>query len=255
VSPPSPQVTILIIGDEVLGAKITDTNGPYLLERLNAVGAEVRELRIIGDAIAEIEGALREALDRGDRVITTGGVGPTHDDRTMEAVARALGAPLVIHPQLESLLSERIGGRPPTGPLRRMCRVPEGAELVEAEKGFPAVMAGPVTVLPGVPELVRFKFPAIEGRFASPRRPCGALFVDLPEAKVAVHLETLLEEQPDLKIGSYPRMAAVGFRVIVTIEHESRARVEAAMQGLAGAFEAADLRHRELPFRGLRDAV
>ena len=253
---PSAPVFIIVIGDEVLTAKVRDANGPYLLERLAKVGAQVRELRIISDEIDVIAATVRQALDLRCNVITTGGVGPTHDDRTMEAVAKALGLPLQIHPELEAILLARIPGDTPAPPLLRMCRVPLGATLVGSDApGFPAVLAERVLILPGIPALVQDKFPRIEELYKGQGKSCGAIFIDLWESRIAPHLDAQLQTMPDITIGSYPRVGATGFRVIVTVEHKDPARVSAALDELTESLGHEYVKLRELPFSGLRNAL
>ena len=105
----SPTAAIIIIGDEILSGKFVDENTPFLIRRLRALGVDLRRAVIIPDDLAEIAREVSLAADRYDLVFTTGGVGPTHDDVTLEGVARAFGVPLVTYPRLVSLLREKMG--------------------------------------------------------------------------------------------------------------------------------------------------
>ena len=104
-----PTVGVVIIGDEILSGKFADENGPYLIERLRELGADLRRLVTISDDLDDIAGEVRRCSEAYDLVVTTGGVGPTHDDRTLIGIARAFSVGLVEHPELLELLDGEVG--------------------------------------------------------------------------------------------------------------------------------------------------
>jgi len=156
---------ILLIGNEILSGKITDANAAYLCRELRALGVEVRRITVIPDEVELIATEVRAQSREYDVVFTSGGVGPTHDDVTIEGVARALGVPVVREPRLVQLLERYYKGRLNEARLK-MAEVPEGAELTaDGELVFPAVVVRNIYILPGVPEIFRQKFDALKERF------------------------------------------------------------------------------------------
>ncbi len=197
-----PTAAVLIIGDEILTGKFTDENGPFLIGRLRALGCDLRRLVVVSDTVEAIAEEVARASGF-DHVITTGGVGPTHDDVTFEGVAAGLRRPLVIAPELVALLGR--AGLPPTDTNLRMCRVPAGYELVYGRSSFPVVRAGNTWVFPGVPSLLQKKFEDVADAFrgvpvATARRSTRRRETDLAPALTAV-----AERFPTVTIGSYPR--------------------------------------------------
>src|SRR5438046_9121521 len=156
---------IILIGNEILSGKIADVNAAYLCRELRQLGVDVRRISVVPD---EVELIAREVTAQSrdfDVVFTSGGVGPTHDDVTIEGVARALGVPVVRHPELVALL-ERYYRDKLTEAALRMAEIPEGAELITGNGlRFPNVAMRNVYVLPGVPEILRRKFHAMRERF------------------------------------------------------------------------------------------
>lgn len=214
------KVRLVIIGNEVLSGKVADANTPWLLGRLRQIGAVCVGVRIVADAHEEIGHAVREASESADWVLTTGGVGPTHDDITMQAIAGGFGVPVVEAPALLDLLSSYIGADL-TEPQRRLARVPQGSDLLAGGR-FPTVRYRNVFILPGVPALVRDKFGRIEHLFAGARLPCAAVRTSLRETELAPYLERTLVDVPQADIGSYPRRGQEGWRVLLTVEAPNR---------------------------------
>ena len=121
---------VLIIGNEILSGRTQDVNLAHIASELNEHGIQVREARVIPDVEDEIVTALNFAREKYDYVVTTGGIGPTHDDITADCVAKALSAPLYMHPELEALLRRREAPPEIMEVRLRMARVPTGAELI-----------------------------------------------------------------------------------------------------------------------------
>ncbi len=209
-------VRVVIIGNEVLSGKVADANTPWLLGRLRQIGAVCTGVRLVPDVPEGIARAVCEDAAAADRVITTGGVGPTHDDITMAAIAAGFGVDVIEHPVLLELLAAHIPGEL-SEPQRRLARVPDGAELLDGGP-FPTVRFRNVYILPGVPALVRRKFEGFAPDLAGERLPCAAVRTSLRETELAPYLEAVLVDAPGADIGSYPRRGQDGWRVLLTIE-------------------------------------
>jgi molybdenum cofactor synthesis domain-containing protein len=223
---------ILIIGDEILTAKFQDENGPWALARLRVLGVAVDRLVILPDTVEAIAEEVARAAARCDVVFTSGGVGPTHDDRTFEGVAAAFGLALEERAELVAAME---GFRMPLTPLTlRMARVPAGAALLrEADARYPVVRVRNVYILPGVPALFRQKFEAVAPSFAAPAVAVGRLRADDDEAEVAGAMARAAAQWPGVAIGSYPRYGEPDGRLLVTFEGTDVEAVRAAMDEVA----------------------
>ncbi len=150
--PSTVTAAVLVIGDEILSGRTKDGNIGYIAEYLGKIGVDVREARVVPDVEEEIVAALDALRSRYDYVVTTGGIGPTHDDITADAVARAFGAPIGEDPRVIALMMERYAPADLTPARRRMARIPAGAELVDNPiSKAPGFRIGNVFVLAGVP--------------------------------------------------------------------------------------------------------
>jgi molybdenum cofactor synthesis domain-containing protein len=223
---------IILIGDEILSGKVADENARYLIEELRALGVSLRRLIVIPDVLDEIELTVREFAARYDHVFTSGGVGPTHDDLTMEGVARAFGEKVVRHPDLEKMLRDHFGARLEERNLR-MAEVPERAHFVHGEStSWPVIARANVYILPGVPEIFRRKFASIRERFRDAPYHLRCVFTRSEEGSIAGHLDCIVAAYPGVQVGSYPRFDTAEYRVKVTIESKDAALVEAAAKDL-----------------------
>ena len=230
---------IIVIGNEILSGKVVDTNSPFLTRELRSLGVTVRRIVTIPDELDEIAAAVADFQARYDLVFTSGGVGPTHDDVTMEGVARGLKRRVIRHPAIESRIREYFKDKVNEARLK-MAEVPEGAELIAAEElTFPAVLVRNIYVLPGVPEIFRQKFQALRERFRESPFHLNSVFVDMPEGTLADHLNDLLRRHPELMLGSYPEFSNPEYKVKVTIESKDRAYVERAVDDLLRQLPAA----------------
>ena len=225
---------IILIGNEILSGKVVDANASYLCRELRALGVEVRKISVIPDEVALIADEVGQFAADYDVVFTSGGVGPTHDDVTIEGVARALGVPVVREPRLVKLLEGFYKGRINDARLK-MAEVPDGAELMaDGELVFPAVVVRNIYILPGVPEIFRQKFEALRERFReAPFFLCN-VFVNMGEGTLADHLNELLREHPQLLLGSYPEFSNPEYKVKVTLESKDRDYLETAVAALLG---------------------
>ena len=226
-----PTVGVVIIGDEILSGKFADENGPYLIGRLRELGADLRRLTTISDELPAIADEVQRCSDACDLVITTGGVGPTHDDRTLEGLAHAFDVPLYEHPELVDLLrSFRLELTPAS---LRMATVPEGSELIPTPEGsYPVLRYRNVYVFPGVPRLMQQKFEAVAAHFAGERVRTARLYTQERETAIAATLAAVQEAEPQVSIGSYPRFGEGDYRVIVTLESRDDEALERAVSTL-----------------------
>lgn len=225
------RVALIIIGDEILTGKYRDENGPWLIERLRARGVDLARLVTIPDLVAEIAEEVLRCSQRYDAVITSGGVGPTHDDLTMEGVAQAFGQPLEERQELLELI-ERY--ELPSAGARRMSLAPVGAELIASDDvPFPVLKVHNVYVFPGVPKLFRAKFGVVAERFRGPAVHTARVLTLERETEMAERLAGVAQRHPQVSIGSYPRFGEGRRRVVLTLESRSPEHLAHALEDLA----------------------
>jgi FAD synthetase len=225
---------IILIGNEILSGKIIDANAAYLCRELRDLGVEVGRILVIPDDVVCIAEEVAAFSRTFDFVFTSGGVGPTHDDVTIEGVARAMGVPVVRHPKLVALL-ERYYRDTLTDAALRMAEIPKGAELI-SDNGlrFPNVAMRNVYVLPGVPEIFRRKFDAMRERFRDAPIHLKNVFVRIGEGTLADYLNRLLGDFPLLLVGSYPELSNPEYQVKVTLESRDLVYLERALADFLG---------------------
>ncbi len=234
----------LIIGNELLTGKIQDLNLAVLARELFGLGIALRRVIFCTDDVDVIVADLNQLRAGHDFVFTSGGVGPTHDDVTLEAVARAFDQRLRRSPALAALLEELFAERLTPHHLR-MADLPEGAELVTAgetpdlpvaRRRWPAVRVGNVYVLPGLPEVFKRKLPIIREQLAG-----GSPFISRSvatrsdEGAIAPLLRSLADQHPKISIGSYPRSGDGPVRVTVTFDGRDSGQVDHAVTALLRA--------------------
>jgi len=225
---------ILIIGSEVLSGKVTDANSPYLIRELRSLGVEVRRVVTIPDELPVIVREVREMAREHDVVFTTGGVGPTHDDVTIGAIAKAFGRRVVGHPLLEEVLRRHYGPGITAAHLR-MAEIPEGSRLVgEGDLGFPVVACENVFIFPGIPESVRRKFARIREQFREAPYILRRIYLRGDEGEIAADLYRTIERFPALQLGSYPILHNPDHNVLLTLESKRADEVEEALRFLVG---------------------
>jgi len=241
-TPSSATAGLLLIGDELLSGKIRDENGHHLAKTLRRLGIAFVEMAMVRDDQEAIGEALLRLCRRADLVFTSGGVGPTHDDITLESIAAATGRPLVQHPELAASLRKYYAENLTEAALS-MADVPEGTTL-RGGRGWPALcleldrdsdpVHARIYILPGVPGLFRSKLEHLEGSEGELPRGDGwhlaLVHTNLDESKLAPHLDALLAKygapQGPLEIGSYPRWSraedgSLAFHVRITLEAPS----------------------------------
>lgn len=236
----NPTAAILVIGDEILSGRTREGNAHHLAGVLAATGFDLREIRVVADDHAQIVAAIR-AFDKSlggayDLVFTSGGIGPTHDDITADAVADAHGTTVEIHPEARAILQARCDrmGTELTPNRLRMARIPVGATLIEnAFSAAPGFSIGNTHVMAGVPEVFRamvaWLIPRLPGG-----RPTQSLTVEVRrgESDVAEDLKAVAEEFADLSLGSYPFQDPTGWGTNLVVRGLDAARVTEAMAAL-----------------------
>ncbi|HEX4637354.1 MAG TPA: molybdopterin-binding protein [Rhizomicrobium sp.] len=197
---------VLVIGDEILSGRTQDTNSNHIARFLGALGIDLKEVRVVGDIEAEIVAALNALRAGYDFVFTTGGIGPTHDDITADAVAKAFGVAIGYHPEVYALLEARYPPGEFNDMRKRMARIPAGASLVvNPVSAAPGFHIGNVYVLAGVPMVMRAMLEQIAPEL--PRLPTVksiTLEAYIPEGTIAPGLALLQKAHPQVAIGSYP---------------------------------------------------
>lgn len=220
---------IVIIGNEILSGKTVDTNSPFLARELRELGVTLKRIAVIPDELDIIAATVRDFHQQFDLVFTSGGVGPTHDDITIEGIARALGRRVIVHPELEGKIREYLNGRPANAAHLKMAEVPEGAELlVDDRLRFPTIKVENIYILPGIPEILQQKFLALKDRFVVDPYHLKTIYTNEIESTIAHYLNDTLQEYPELLLGSYPKIGDAEYRVKVTLESKDRHYVERA---------------------------
>jgi len=223
---------LIVIGNEILSGKVTDTNSTFLAAELRALGVSLQRIMVIPDEIETIARAVREYQPAFDVVFTSGGVGPTHDDVTIAGVALGLGRPLERHPTIESQLRSYFGDSVSDSHLK-LAEVVAGTQLLfEGNLRFPLFQVENIYILPGIPELFREKFLAIRERFSVDPFFLRTIYAGVPETNLAGYLNQTLASFPDLLLGSYPKMNGSDYRVRITLESKDPAYLERAFNAL-----------------------
>jgi molybdenum cofactor synthesis domain-containing protein len=198
---------LLVIGDEILSGRTQDRNIAQIGTWLNLQGVRLAEVRVVPDVRETIAGAVNALRGAYDYLFTTGGIGPTHDDITVDAIAHALGVPVVVHPKARAILDAYYESRGGVTEARlRMARVPEGAELIENRmSGAPGIRHGNIFILAGVPHIATLMLEALSGQIEGGRpllsRTIGCW---APESEVAELLGETEGAHVMCQIGSYP---------------------------------------------------
>ncbi|MBV9930290.1 MAG: competence/damage-inducible protein A [Alphaproteobacteria bacterium] len=239
---------LLVIGDEILSGRTQDRNVAQVAKWLNLQGVRLAEVRIVPDVEARIAEAVNALRGGHDYLFTTGGIGPTHDDITVDSIARALGVPVVVHPKAKASLEAYYEARGGVTEARlRMARVPEGAELIDNPmSGAPGIRVGNIFILAGVPHIATVMLEALSGTLEGGRpilsRTIGSF---TPESEVADLLREVEAAHPGTQIGSYPffRDGRVGANFVVRATDE--ARLEACASDLAQRLREAGREVRE----------
>lgn len=238
--PNSPAVTaaLLVIGDEILSGRTKDKNIGYIAEYLTAMGIDLKEVRVVPDDEGEIIAAINTLRAKFTYLLTTGGIGPTHDDITADCVAKALGVEISHDPRAVAMLRERYVNPEDLNEARlRMARIPNGSTLIaNSISKAPGFMCGNVIVMAGVPAIMQVMLDEIAPSLAK-GRVMASLSVDaggLPEGAYAAALGAIQKGHEGVIIGSYPHFDGVKFANQIVL----RSRDEALLQKVRGEVEA-----------------
>jgi molybdenum cofactor synthesis domain-containing protein len=238
--PNSPAVTaaLLVIGGEILSGRTKDKNIGYIAEYLTAMGIDLKEVRVVPDDEGEIIAAINTLRAKFTYLLTTGGIGPTHDDITADCVAKALGVEISHDPRAVAMLRERYVNPEDLNEARlRMARIPHGSTLIaNSISKAPGFMCGNVIVMAGVPAVMQVMLDEIAPSLAK-GRVMASLSVDaggLPEGAYAAALGAIQKGHEGVIIGSYPHFDGVKFANQIVL----RSRDEPLLQKVRGEVEA-----------------
>ena len=236
----------LVIGNEILTGKIADTNTTVLARGLFELGIELRRVLVVPDEIDVIAEELNALRASHDIVFTSGGVGPTHDDVTIEAVAQAFGRRVVRSASVEQVISKYYGDQAKEAHFR-MANMPEGAEMIRsAEAPWPSIVIENVYVLPGVPEIFRLKFDDLRKRLDEGTGFVSeAVYTRCGEGEIADLLERIAAELPDVMIGSYVKWQAADYKTKITFDGQSEESVHEAADRLVAELALGKFVRRE----------
>jgi molybdenum cofactor synthesis domain-containing protein len=229
--PTNVTAAVLVIGDEILSGRTKDKNIGYIAEYLGKIGIDLKEARVVPDVEDEIVAALNALRARYDYVVTTGGIGPTHDDITADAVGRAFGATVGEDPRAMAILLERYAPSDLTPARRRMTRMPEGSELIDNPiSRAPGFRIGNVFVLAGVPSVMQ----AMLDGAVKVMRTGAVMQVEsieagaVPEGRYGDALGLIAEANPTVSIGSYPSFKDGRFMNQIVVRGRDKGAVEQA---------------------------
>ena len=228
----SATAAIILIGQELLSGKIKDENAFYLLKRLRSLGVDVQRVLMIPDDRSIIAEEVATASEKYDYVFTSGGVGPTHDDMTLESIADAFHVDVYLHPKLADLIRQHFKQRLTDAHLR-MAQIPQGCQLIWTQMStWPVYCMHNIYILPGVPQIFKAKFESIADRFRHGHFYLRSLYVNLDEGSMADALARI-EDEFKVSIGSYPRIdRGAPYRVRITVESQVHAHVNQAVEAL-----------------------
>lgn len=236
---------ILIIGEEILSGKVDDENARHLVRELRSLGVSVRRIEVVPDDVQDIVAAVRAMSARYDHVFTSGGVGPTHDDVTLPAIAAAFEMRVERRPELEQLIRNTMLHAFHDRDLR-MADIPDGARLLYGEPPdpgrWPVIAVRNVFVLPGVPQIFRRKFDSIRELFRAAAIHSRAVYSREGEGPIAAALDAVVAEFPAVAVGSYPRLDAPDHKVKITLDGRDRELVERATARVVEKLGAAVVR-------------
>jgi len=228
---------VLVIGDEILSGRTQDTNLGYIAKVLGALGIDMREGRIVPDMEEEIVAAVNTLRARYTYVFTTGGIGPTHDDITADAIAKAFGVGIDYHPEVLAALGARYQPGEFNEMRKRMARIPDGASLIRnSVSTAPGFQLGNVFVMAGVPMIMRAMMEDV-----APRLDRGVVVVTatisakIAEGRIAGPLAQVQTDYKTVAIGSYPFYTPDGFGVQLVVRGREADSVEAAARAIEAA--------------------
>ena len=225
---------LLVIGEEILSGRTKDENIAYIAAYLTKIGINLREIRVVPDIEAEIAAAVNALRLRYTYVFTTGGIGPTHDDVTTEAIAKAFGVEAPIDQRAVAEMRKGYRGDELTPARLRMARIPEGGELIDNPVSrAPGFMIENVVVMAGIPRIMQVMLDAVAPRLKTGRPVLSrSVRIEAPEGDVAPGLADLQAACPDVQMGSYPFFEKGRLGTYVVLRSPDEERLEAASRQL-----------------------
>jgi molybdenum cofactor synthesis domain-containing protein len=233
-SPETVTAALVVIGEEILSGRTRDENIGYIAAYLTRAGIALREVRVVADVEDEIIAAVNALRRRFTYVFTTGGIGPTHDDVTTDAIAKAFGVSADVREDAVAAMRLQYTEGDLTPARLRMARVPDGAELIHnAVSRAPGYMLENVIVMAGVPRVMQVMLDEVVPRLA---KGCPmlarAVRVDAPEGEVARPLAALQAAHPEVQMGSYPFFEHRRFGTYVVLRATDKGRLDSALRAL-----------------------
>lgn len=231
------RAALIVIGNEILSGRTQDKNIAYLAKWLNQQGIRLHQVRVVPDETPEIVEAVNAVRAKYDYVFTTGGIGPTHDDITVDAISAAFGVPTVLHPKAEQVLREHYKDRITDARLR-MARVPQGADLIEnSVSAAPGIQIGNVYIMAGIPSVMQGMLASLSGQLEGGApvvsETVSAFVAESQVADLLVQVETSFA---DILVGSYPvwRGNRVGANFVVSSSQPDQVKraAQAIREGL-----------------------
>ena len=219
----------LVIGNELLSGKVQEANLMVLARTLRELGIHLRRAVTVLDDLDEIANEVRTLSASHTWLFTSGGVGPTHDDVTISAVAMAFGVPVVTSPEMETMLRAHYKERCTPGHLR-MALIPEGASLEStAEVRWPTVRMRNTWLLPGIPEVFRMKIPIVTAKIPAARSYVSrAVYTQMDEGDLKPLLDEVVAAHPEVDVGSYPKWMDASYKTKLTFDGRDESKVLAA---------------------------
>ncbi|MEE8244011.1 MAG: molybdopterin-binding protein [Pseudomonadales bacterium] len=232
---------VLIIGNEILSGRTADSNLNYIALTLGGWGIQVREARVIPDVVDDIVSAVNAARGRYHYVFTTGGIGPTHDDITVDCVAKAFDVPIVEHPDIAARIKTRPAPPEVMAARLRMARVPEGATLVENQTGGPqGFRMDNVFVMAGIPMVMQAMLSSLEGQLdTGPVVRSRTVTAYLGESQLAGALADIQNRFPEIDLGSYPFFRKERYGTSLVMRGVDEGRLDAMLAEVEQAITAA----------------
>ena len=234
----SPTAAVLLIGDEILSGRTKDKNLGFIADYLTVLGIDLKEARVVPDIEDEIVQAVNALRRRYTYVFTTGGIGPTHDDITADAVAKAFDVEIDHHPQAVEILLAHFKqiGREPNEARLRMARTPKGATLIaNPVSKAPGFSLGNVHVMAGVPSIMQAMLDVLAQKLPTGRKMMSrSLPAGMGEGKIATRLGEIQAAYPEVSVGSYPTFdPATGFTTTIVVRSRDEEKLTGAETAVA----------------------
>jgi len=223
---------LIVIGNEILSGKVRDENSYFLSRELRALGIDLKRVSVIPDEIETIGKEAVQFSKSYDYVFTSGGVGPTHDDVTIAAIARGFGVSIVRNEKIRDILRSRYK-KEPNNAILKMTEIPEGSLVVFRDNmRFPVISFRNIFIFPGIPEYFRNKFSAIKEQFRSNAFHLKRIFLNSHETEIAAVLNSVVSAHDGVVFGSYPILGETDYRIIITAESKYEEPLKKAVDEL-----------------------